>query len=339
MRILVTGGCGFMGSAVVKELVARGHHVRVLDDFSRSGVTRGTMRVSGLEARVEIVHGDIRKENDVLEAMRGMESVFHFAFINGTRYFYERPLEVMDVGVRGMLNVIAGCKYYNIKELITASSSEVYQTPPWHPEEIAACRVVHAHMEIPTSEAVRMTIPDPLNPRYSYAAGKIMSEMLTLHSGIERVLVFRPHNVYGPDMGYEHVIPELIKKMLEAEKKEIPIQGRGDETRAFVYISDFVLGLMTMWEKGEHKGIYNIGTEDEISIMVLVAMIAERMNFPLRNLIRKELAKGGTPRRCPLMWKLKKLGYEPKVSLKEGLDKTVPWYVNEMTKKTGDGNA
>ena len=106
----------------------------------------------------------------------------------------------MEVGVKGMMNVIDGCIKENVKELVLASSSEVYQTAG----------------KIPTGENVSLVIPDPLNPRYSYGAGKIISELLALNYGrkhFNRTIIFRPHNIYGPDMGWEHAIPQLILRM------------------------------------------------------------------------------------------------------------------------------
>ena len=104
-----------------------------------------------------------------------------------------------------MLNVIDACKKNNIKELIVASSSEVYQSPKI----------------IPTPEEVPLVVPDVLNPRYSYGAGKLISEVIAFNNKkfFEKVIIFRPHNVYGPDMGMEHVIPQLTNKILEEVKK------------------------------------------------------------------------------------------------------------------------
>ena len=136
---------------------------------------------------------------------------------------------------------------------------------------------------MPTDEAAPLTIPDPLNPRLSYAAGKIISEMMAINHGrkhFERVLIFRPHNVYGPDMGFDHVIPQFAVRLKRAVGGghaagvvTFPIQGNGGETRSFCHIDDLVRGVMVMLDKGEHLGIYHIGTTEEITI----ADLAQRM--------------------------------------------------------------
>ena len=215
---------------------------------------------------VEFIQGDIRDAESVGHAANGVDEVHHLAFVTGTSYFYEVPELVLDVGVRGMINVIDACRRRNVPTLILASSSEVYQSA----------------LKVPTDESAVLTIPDPLNPRYSYAAGNLISEVMAINFGrkfFERVLIFRPHNAYGPDMGFEHVIPEFAVRLkdLAATHREGPlpfkIQGTGEETRSFCFVDDLIAGIMIMREKGEHLGIYHVGTMEEVKI----ADLARRM--------------------------------------------------------------
>ena len=129
--ILVTGGSGFIGSALVKALVKEGHAVRVLDDNSR-GAPR---RLREVEGDIEFIGGDIRDAAVVARAVRGVDEVHHLAFVNGTEFFYSAPELVLDVGVKGMINVIDACRSEGVGKLILASSSEVYQTPPHVPTD------------------------------------------------------------------------------------------------------------------------------------------------------------------------------------------------------------
>lgn len=315
-RYLITGGTGFIGSAITKKLVHRGENVRVLDNDFRGSKSR----LEDINKDFEFIKGDIRNPRVVEKACRGVDIVVHLAFVNGTEFFYTKPDLVLDVGVKGIVNVVDACIKNNIDNLVVASSSEVYQTPSI----------------VPTPEDVPMIIPDPLNPRYSYAGGKIISELIAVNFGrkyFNRVTIFRPHNVYGPDMGWEHVIPQLSLRMKELIEKnedkgliDFPIQGSGKETRAFCFIDDFTDGLEIVIDQGEHLGIYHIGTDEEVSIKEVAEKVGEIMGRKIK-IIPGELQVGGTLRRCPDISKLKKLGYRPRISLDKGLKPTVLWYM------------
>ena len=313
-RILVTGGSGFIGSALVKALVRAGETVRVFDDNSR-GAPR---RLSEVERDIEFVQGDIRDAAAVDAAVRGIDEVHHLAYVNGTATFYSAPEFVLDVGVKGMVNVIDACRHHGVGHLVLASSSEVYQSPP----------------HVPTAEDAPLVVPDPHNPRLSYGAGKIISEVMAINFGrkyFDRVLIFRPHNVYGPDMGFEHVIPQFAVRLKRAAAAHLsgtlpfPIQGGGAETRSFCHVDDLVAGVMVMREKGEHLGIYHVGTTEEISIADLARRMAAIAG---RDIVLEGSAvlAGSTPRRCPNISKLAALGYRPRVRLDDGLPSSLKWY-------------
>ena len=314
VKVLVTGGSGFIGSSLVKALVRAGCSVKVLDDNSR-GAPR---RLKGLEKDIEFIAGDIRDAAAVEKAALGMDEVHHLAFVNGTEFFYQSPELVLDVGVRGMINVVDACRKNGIGNLVLASSSEVYQTPP----------------TIPTDESVALVVPDPLNPRYSYGAGKLISEIMAINFGrkyFERVLIFRPHNVYGPDMGWEHVVPQFALRMQALAERQpsgrlrFDIQGSGKESRSFCFVDDLVAGVMVMRDKGEHLGIYHVGTSEEVTIADLAQRIAKQAGREIE-LIPGKPAPGGVARRCPDISKLARLGYKPRVPLSAGLRPTLSWY-------------
>ena len=312
---LVTGGAGFIGSTLVRRLLQDGHGVRVLDNQSRGRAAR----LADVRDHVEFIDADVRDADAVRKAAKAVDSLCHLAAVNGTEWFYDRPDLVLDVGVKGIVNTIDACLEHDVPEFVLASSSEVYQTPP----------------AIPTDEAAPLTVPDPLNPRYSYGGGKIISELMALNYGrshLERVLVVRPHNVYGPDMGREHVIPQFVLRADELTREHpdgvvpFPIQGDGTQTRAFVHIDDFTDGLATVLEKGAHLNIYHVGNDNEVTVRRLVELIFDHLG---RNceIIPGALTQGSTRRRCPNIEKLRALGYSPSISLREGLPKVIDWYL------------
>ena len=313
-RFLVTGGTGFIGSALVRGLVSRGARVRCFDNHSRGVGTR----LGEAIRHVDMVTGDIRDAAAVKEAMRGVDTVCHLAYVNGTEFFYEKPELILEVAVKGMMNVVDACMAHGVPELILASSSEVYQNAP----------------TIPTPEDVPLVVPDPFNPRYSYGGGKIISELLTINYGrkhFERAVIFRPHNVYGPDMGNEHVIPQFALRMRRACDTpsrgvvRFPIQGTGQETRAFINIDDLTDGLLRVIERGEHLNVYNIGTTDEVTIADVARLVAACFNRPLE-IVPSEALPGSSRRRRPDISKLQALGFAPSISLASGIAATVAWY-------------
>ncbi|MBU6384117.1 MAG: NAD-dependent epimerase/dehydratase family protein [Verrucomicrobia bacterium] len=314
-KILVTGGTGFLGAALVRKLVQLTLPVRILDNGFRSSATR----LADVFDRIELIQGDIRDPSIVSEAIRGMDAVIHLAAVNGTEFFYSKPDLVLDVGVRGILNVIEGCKKHGVGELIVASSSEVYQTPK----------------TIPSDETESLIVPDVLNPRYSYGGSKIITELLLIHqcrADFKRALLFRPHNVYGPAMGWEHVIPQLIVRAIDQNRAHpkgplpFPIQGDGRQTRAFIHIDDMIDGIVLLLEKGEHLNIYHIGNPEETTVADLARQIVQYFGRECQ-LIHGALQKGSTERRCPNINKMKLLGFHPKIPLRLGLPPVIEWHI------------
>ncbi|MBI2027090.1 MAG: SDR family NAD(P)-dependent oxidoreductase [Deltaproteobacteria bacterium] len=313
-RVLITGGAGFIGSALVRRLLKEGYVVRVLDNYLRSTENR----LQDIFQHIEFIEGDIRKYDVVSLACRDVQTVFHLAYLNGTEFFYSKPHLVLDIAIKGMINILDACHENKVSEFYLASSSEVYQ---------------HAN-QIPTPENAPLIVPDVFNPRFSYGGGKIACELMAIHSGKEifnKCIIFRPHNVYGPNMGEEHVIPQFIRRLmkLSSDPKQdisLPIQGTGEETRAFIYIDDFIDGLMLLIEKGRNQEIYHIGSENEAPIHSVAYKIAKILKQSI-HLAPSEKSRGSTPRRCPDISKMKMMGFNPKMTMDEGLSLTLPWYL------------
>lgn len=326
MRMLVTGGSGFLGAALCRALLDQGHEIVAFDNNSRGNARR----LESMGANLEFIEGDVRDPSRVAAATRGCEVVWHLAYINGTRFFYERPDEVLDVGIRGALNTIDAATDAGVRRYVLASTSETYNEP----------------VDVPTPETEMLKIPDVTNPRFSYGGGKIASELLTLHLAGRRGLetsIFRPHNFYGPDMGHEHVIPEVIRRIvhvsdgLTRSRIELPIQGDGSQTRSFCHVKDGAAGASLAGLSGDDGEIYHVGTEDEITVAELVRRIGDILGVDV-TVIPGPLRRGGTTRRCPDTSKLRSLGFVPTVSLDEGLKETVAWYQQEIARNEDLGS-
>ena len=298
---LVTGGTGFIGSNISKLLIQKKHKVIIFDNNSRGDLKK----INHIRNKIKFIKGDIRDKILLKKSLKGVDSVIHLAYVNGTKNFYKHPVKILDIAIRGLINVLDASIENKIKEIYLASSSEVYQTP----------------IKVPTDETEPLKIPDIFNPRFSYGGGKIITELMGVHYGkkyFNKMVIFRPHNVYGPEMGYEHVVPEFIKRLKSLKNKNFKIQGTGNEIRSFIYIEDFLSAFNLILNKGKHLNIYNIGTSEKIKIKDLA--------FKMSKIFKKEiilkktpLRKGSTKIRIPNIGKIKKLGFKAQFNLNKGL--------------------
>lgn len=309
MKILITGGAGFIGSYLSNKL-SNYNEIHVVDNSIRGDYSR-------LNDGIKIFNIDLTEMDQLKKLDNNYDFIFHLAAINGTDNFYNNHHKVFEVGVKSILNIYDHFKNQNSK-IITASSAEVYQTPDI----------------IPTDEKIQCIIPDITNHRYSYGGSKIFSELLVFNYGIDYFkssIIFRPHNIYGPNMGYKHVIPQLIEKIKRAiseKNRSIQLIGDGSETRAFCYIDDLINGLEILIKDGVDKNVYHIGNDYEISIYDLLKKIIKIMGVNIDIVKGENTHEGGTNKRCPDISKIKKLGYNPKIDLDQGLNLTIQWYLD-----------
>jgi len=302
-NFLVTGGTGFIGSNICKLLIKKNHNVVIFDNNFRGDLNK----IKKIKKKIKFIKGDIRNKKLLNKSLKNIDAVIHLAYVNGTKYFYSKPVLILDIAVKGILNIIDGCIKNKVKELYLASSSEVYQTPN----------------KIPTDESESLKIPDIYNPRYSYGGGKILTELMGIHYGkkyFKKLIIFRPHNVYGSNMGNQHVIPEFINRFKSINGRKFKIQGTGNEIRSFIYIDDFIEAFDLILKKGKHLNIYNIGTKEKIKIKDLANKLSKILKKRI-NIKKTPLAKGGTKLRIPNINKIQKLGFKQKYNLEKGLRK------------------
>jgi nucleoside-diphosphate-sugar epimerase len=315
MRVLLTGAAGFIGLGVLKALVSARHSVVTVDNLSR-GVNDEEYKRVIAEPNVTPKILDLA-DADSWNSLEGQfDRVIHLAAINGTKHFYERPFEVMSTNTQIVTNLIKWHHKTNSQaRIVFTSSSEAYAGVPDTP--------------IPTPENVTLGVDNIENPRWSYGISKIAGEALirgyqTQHGC--KFTIIRPHNVYGPRMGDDHVIPEFVQR-IKSDDSPFKIFG-GNNTRAFCYIDDFVDGLLlaSESEKAENS-TFNLGDDSEEISMTDLAdrLFAIAGVSPLADV---EAAPGGSVlRRCPDLTRAKEiLGYSPKISFDQGLEITYNWY-------------
>ena len=309
MRILVTGGLGFIGRPLTADLVGQGHDVIALDNGWRSDAEA--------PAGVRSLKADVRDAAAVSDACAGADVVVHLAAIQGTGNFYRTPELVLDVNVRGVLNVAAACASAGVRRLVFSSSSEVYGVP-----EV-----------FPTPESAPLQVPDPLNPRWSYGGSKIIGELAVANvaraHGFE-FTILRYHNVYGPRMGWDHVIPQFIRRLELGE--EFTVQGDGEQRRAFCYVDDAVAATSVAVAEARAAGeIINVGNPaEEASINELIELLA-RIAGKAIHPVYIPFEGGGTLRRLPDVTRAREiLSFAPRTTLEEGLRQTYVWYADAV---------
>lgn len=324
-NILVTGAGGFIGRSLVRSLANENHHIIAVDNNYR-----GNLSLLPKKNNISTYQIDIVKDiNKLKKISKNIDIIFHLAAINGTDKFYKIPEKVLEVGIIGTHNILKLMMETKARKIIFSSSSEVYNNPKI----------------IPTPENIEHRIPDILNPRFSYSGSKTAGELMIinyLRGTNKHFTIFRPHNVIGENMGFNHVIPQLVEKIfLNYNKKNpkdvvnIDIQGSGKETRSFVYIEDAIESIKLCSFKGENNQIFHIGNEDEHSILELARELGNVFGVDL-NINTSEIIDGSPIKRCPKITAIKSLGYKPKFSFNMAVRKTANWYWNFFQEDSND---
>ncbi len=305
-RCLVTGGCGFIGSHLVRALLERGHKVRVLDNLS-TGKRENLEEVSH---RIEMIEGDISDPIAAKEALSGVEKVFHQAALASVPLSLERPLDTNQVCVTGTLNMLHASVAAKVKRFVYAASSSAYGDQP-------------------TSSKRETDLPMPLSP---YAVAKLAGEYYCqayYHSfGLETVGL-RYFNVFGPrqdpDSPYSAVIPLFVSRILSGQPPKI--YGDGLQSRDFTFVANVVHGNLLASERPNIGGrIINVADGGQTTLLHLLELLSKLLKrsiqpefLPARvGDVRESLADITLARRL--------LGYEPQVRLEEGIKRTIEYY-------------
>jgi nucleoside-diphosphate-sugar epimerase len=310
--ILVTGGAGFIGSAVARNLLARSFEVRIVDDLSRGTATT-------VPADAEYVEGDIADPLVSRDAFADVDVCFHLAAkIGGIGYFHRYPADILDDNNHMLSTVFRTATDVGTKVVYVSSSMVFERAGEW-----------------PTPEDAIDRYPPPFS---AYGFSKLVGEWYcrAFHQQFRtRFAIARPFNAYGPgeypenEPGLAHVIPDLIKKVLDGERP-IPLFGDGSQTRSFTYVDDVADAIVTIGLDPEAEGQdFNIGTGVETSIGELLAMLWSACGEPgSPEAVHREALPVDVRRRVPDVTKIReRLGWTASVSLGEGISRTVDWHL------------
>jgi len=316
-KVLLLGGAGFIGFNISKYLAEnRDYSITIADNFAR-GKEDELFTALVKKNNIKVIPGDFTDPATYEALDKNYDQVYMLASVVGVDNANSIPHEIIRINTALIYNTLEWIRRSKIGKVLFTSTSECY-----------AGTVDAFGYTIPTPEEVPLCIEDIGHPRFTYAVTKMLGESGFLNYsrilGFEATIV-RYHNVYGPRMGFKHVIPHLVVRY---RKEENPFKVYGhDQTRAFCYISDAVKGtVLAMEQPGTNGEIYHIGTQEEITIGDLIHYAGELMDFQ-GEFENAPTYPGSVSRRCPDITKAKKqLGFEPEVKWKDGLKKTIEWY-------------
>ncbi|GHJ09685.1 nucleoside-diphosphate sugar epimerase [Micromonospora humidisoli] len=315
MRALLLGGAGFIGLHLARRLVADGHRVTIVDDFSRGRDDADLDRLRA-DPAVQVVSGDLTSPDTWAALPTGWDQIYLLAAVVGVRNVEQDPARVIRVNTLSALHLLDWVAPG--ERVFFASTSEVY-----------AGGVTAGVVPVPTDETVPPMISDIAAPRFAYAASKLLGEAAFLHTARAKgfaTVVGRFHNVYGPRMGADHVIPEMSLRALRGADP-FPVPG-ADQFRAFCHVDDAVEAMVRLMAAPAAAGqIVHIGNDREETNIGDLAKLVLRVAGVSPAIAPGNAPPGSVARRCPDLSRLRELtGYEPAVSLEEGVRSTFAWY-------------
>ena len=308
-KILITGGAGFIGSALIARLIER-YHVVVYDTLHRNALAG-----SGLQdhPHVRVVQGDVLDLATLESAMRECTTVLHLAAVAGVDTVIRHPVRTMTTNLVGTLNVLSAAQRHGaIERLVAFSTSEVFGTHAYKVDEL------HATSQGSVGEA-----------RWTYAVSKLAGEHMA-HAYFDEyrlpIVIVRPFNIYGPGQIGEGAIHHFVVRALRGE--DLVVHGDGSQIRAWCYVDDLVAGtLMCLDDPSALGNTFNIGNpRSTVTIYDLAERIIRLANSPSR-IVFKPISYADIELRIPDISKMETmLGYNARVNLDDGLSRTLAWY-------------
>ena len=314
MKYLITGGAGFIGTKLIEELLKnKKNKIYIIDKSSKISENESLLKILK-NKKVKLIQKNLINISDYLK-IYDFDYIYHFAAILGVKNVIDNPYITLKENILTTINLIDfSKKQRKLNKICFTSSSEVY-----------AYSLQNKLAKYPTPENVDYLISKDFNPRSSYLLSKIVGEYLMDYSQLNFV-IFRPHNIFGPQMGFKHVIPQLTKKILNTTKNKIIIQN-AKHKRTFCDIK-FAVELIykISHNKNSSKKIFNIGSPDkEISIIELAKNIKKILNSK-KQLISSNVKKYNSPEKRKPDMKRSLRFTRLKHNFEKGLKETVLWY-------------
>lgn len=320
-EVLITGGAGFLGLHLARSLVDSISRVVLCDNLDRGRLDDDLQAFLAAHPHVTFVHADLLNPATYDRLGEGYDVVFHLAGVLGVEIVERDPLRVVWANVVGTLFLLEWCAKIRPARVVFASTSEIY-----------AGGLPLGLVPVPTPEQVPVVVADLTQPRASYALSKAVAEHAVVQYGSRSdgdYVIVRYHNIYGPRMGWDHVIPQMLARLLRGED---PLVVRSpNHTRAFCYIDDAVAATTALARlRGPIRQIVNVGNDHEETTVLDLANTLCTVADRHPRISPGEEQPGSVSRRCPDITLLRRLtGFEPRVPLREGLKATYEWYKSQ----------
>jgi len=322
-RILITGGAGFIGYHLAAHLLKQeGNDITLVDNLQRGKMDKDFKELLK-SPRVKFMRADLTDPKFYKKLEENFDHIYHLAAVNGTRFFYEIPEEVLRINTLSLIYMLQWIIKQDKKpKLCFTSSSEAY----------AGALEAFGKLPLPTPENVPLVISDSYNPRWSYGGSKLIGELFVINYAKAYnfpAVIVRPYNFYGPRAGYEHVTPEFCLRVMN-RVDPFTIYGP-EETRTFCYIEDAVEAMQMLMDSKatdcQPIETVHIGDDKEITMKALAEELFKVVGWKPSKFDMKPSPEGSVKRRLSDVSKIKKLiGWASKTSLSEGLGKTYAWY-------------
>jgi UDP-glucose 4-epimerase len=322
MKILITGGAGFIGSHLADRLLEKGHEVFVIDDLSSGSMKN--IRQQMKNPRFHLTVDTILNASVIRELAAQCEQIYHMAAAVGVKLIMNRPVETLETNVKGTETVLSIANEFKRKVLI-ASTSEVYG------------KIMNGDNAVPLVEEADRLMGATTKRRWAYACSKAFDEFLALAYYDEKklpVVICRLFNTVGPRQTgqYGMVLPSFVQKAIIG--KPIIIYGDGNQSRSFIHVEDAVNALMQLMELSDSAGqIFNVGTDKEITIKDLAYLVREMAQSSSDiEYISYERAYGlgfeDMQRRMPDISRIRELiGFSPKNDLRDIIQSVIDYYM------------
>ena len=322
-KVLILGGGGFIGRNILEFLVNRGDCYVTAADIKEGSNWNAISNNKSKSDRFKSIIADFTDIGAFENLGQNFDEVYMMAAVVGVNRTLKFPQDVIRVNTLLTMNTLDWISRNPVKKLLFASSSENY-----------AGTSDLFNIEIPTAEDVPLCVGDVKHPRWTYAMTKMHGESAFIHSAKAydyEFTIIRYQNIIGPEMGFGHAIPHIVERFVRGEQSPFKIYGH-DQTRAFCYIDDAVLGTVGAMESDKANGeIYHIGKQDEINMETLTTYIGELMDYTGAYEAAMTYP-GSVARRCPNVDKAKShFGYSPCVDWKRAVSLTTGWYRNFFT--------